>query len=445
MAYVYKTIKKRRDKESGKWVPVLDAKGKQIPHDYFRAEIRMADGERTTVTIPTRNRAEAKRQADLMQLRQDQIRSGDRPSAKQSKPARNIHEVAEEYLRWGECQGGRGGRPWGEIHARNRRHQLNGWRNLLQLKTMNDLQDCLPAVEKECHARLQAGAAGKTVANEVETLKAFILWSITRKYLEANPLEGLGKFDTTPKMIRRVMSHSELTAFMACAPSHLGLLFEVAMCSGLRRKELRSLTPDHVDAERGGLKLDAAWTKNRKGDFQPLPTDLVRRLVEYAATGDAKKQYKLAFRKGAAELMCPDNPLLYVPKSTSTTMHVYLKKAGIPVTTKAGWLDFHVLRVAYINMLIEAGVDPKTLQALARHSTLELTMNVYARTVDDKLRQGVEKVGQMIPNPGSTIISPESGEIRKLNKNATSAEGRGCKENAWCRKQDVARTFFSAP
>ena len=391
------------------------------------------------MTIPCKTRAEAQRQADLLQLKQDQIRAGDRPPPAPNvvKPAKDIREAAEEYLSWGECQGGRGGRPWAKEHARTRRLRIVAWIDRLKLDTMDDLQGILPAVEKECHARLKAGISGKTIKHEAETLTAFIRWAKPRGYIDNNPLEGLGRFNTKQKIKRRVMSREEMAAFMSCVPPHLGLLFEAAICSGLRRNELYSLTPDHLDAKRCGLILEADWTKNRQDGFQPLPRALFERLVAYSKTGDAKEQYRLAFRQGGAKLQCPDEPLLYVPKATATTMDIYLARAGIPKKTKAGKLDFHALRVAYVNMLIEAKVDVKTIQTLARHSTLELTMNVYARAVDEKLRQGVESLGNMIPLPASTITSPEPKGKAGMLKFITPAESEGYKEKSWCREWDL--------
>lgn len=444
MAYVYVTNKTRLDKETGKRIPVLDKKGQPIPHSYFRAEIRKWDGTRTTVTIPCRTRAEAQRQADLLQLKQDQIRAGDRPppSPAIAKPSKDTQEAAEEYLRWGECQGGRGGRPWAKEHARTRRLRLIAWIDRLKLKTMDDLQGILPAVEKQCHERLAAGISGKTIKHEAETLTAFIHWAKPRGHIDNNPLEGLGRFNTKQKIQRRVMNKEEMAALFACLPTHFEMTCEVAMCSGHRKNELYNLTPDHLDHSRCGLILEAEWTKNRKDGFQPLPRDLFSRLVAYSKTGDAKEQYRLAFRQGGAKLQCPDNPLLYVPKATATTIDVYLCKAGIPKVTKAGKLDFHALRVAYINMLIDAGADVKTVQTLARHSTLDLTMNVYARAVDEKLRQGVEMVGNMIPRSAFTITSPEPRKQPKSKKDTTPDEDGGCVENNWCRQQDTVRTFL---
>jgi integrase len=60
-------------------------------------------------------------------------------------------------------------------------------------------------------------------------------------------------------------------------------------------------------------------------------------------------------------------------------------------------LDFHSLRVTYINPVIESGgVSVKEAQELARHATPESTLNVYGRTREERLSQAVEKIAQVL-------------------------------------------------
>jgi integrase len=73
-------------------------------------------------------------------------------------------------------------------------------------------------------------------------------------------------------------------------------------------------------------------------------------------------------------------------------LRVDLEAAGIPYETKDGVCDFHSLRAVYVTELAEAGVDIKSLQTLARHSTPVLTMNVYAKARKPALAAAVEKL-----------------------------------------------------
>ena len=91
-----------------------------------------------------------KRLAGRVQAEHHAIRCGYRPppdTADQSAE-RPFAEVAEEYLRWGESQGGRGGRPWGRGHARMRRSLLTWWQEKLGLSVLADLNSILPEVEQ---------------------------------------------------------------------------------------------------------------------------------------------------------------------------------------------------------------------------------------------------------------------------------------------------------
>lgn len=205
MAHIYQTFRTRINPETGKREPVTNAKGEQVPHKNWRAEIILWTGKRKSVTL-SHNKAEAQRQADRLQVVEDEIRQGLRPPpTKADKAAKRLFdEVAGEYLEWGRVQGGRNGRPWGEHHLRHRRDDMTFWKAELGLEVVGDLLNCLPKVEKMIRRRLDEGKTGKTVANIVESLRSFIIWAKTRKYLDFNPLEGLGRIDTTPKIMRQI-------------------------------------------------------------------------------------------------------------------------------------------------------------------------------------------------------------------------------------------------
>ena len=201
-----------------------------------------------------------------------------------------------EYLAWGEAQGGRGGRPWGATHARNRKTHLRWWESQLGLTILDDVVGVLPRVEKHLRQLQTAGRAGKTIANYAEALGAFCDWCVQRGYLSDDPLQGLAPFDTTPVTRRRAMTADEIgTLLSTCAP-HRRLLLETAFLSGLRANELRNLDVSHLDMERCGLHLDGEWTKNRKSGFQPLPRDLMERLKTLADSGEPVRLYQKNLR-----------------------------------------------------------------------------------------------------------------------------------------------------
>jgi integrase len=67
--------------------------------------------------------------------------------------------------------------------------------------------------------------------------------------------------------------------------------------------------------------------------------------------------------------------------------------AGIPHHDAQGRVvDFHALRTTFVTWLAVSGAHPRSAQALARHGSIDLTMNVYTdlRLVD--LKGAVEKL-----------------------------------------------------
>jgi integrase len=346
----------------------------------------------------TMNKHETGRMAERLEDEHRQIRLGYRPAPKSSDKhrSRSVTDTSAEYLAWGESQGGRGKRAWGKDHARKRRTLLKWWEAKLGLATLTDFDGVLPRFEAALRELQGSGKSGKTLQNYREALCAFCDWAVKRGYLAEDPLKASVGFDTTPKVRRRAMTAEEIQQLLKVCGPQRRLLYEVAFCSGLRAGEIRSLTVRHLDTQAAGLQLDSAWTKNRKPAFQPLPRSLVERLA-------AEAQGKT-----------PDAPLLSVPKQTARAMKADLEAAGIPRWTPEGKLDFHACRVAYVSFILESGASAKEAQALARHSTADLTMNVYAKARHERLSEVTEAVGRIV------ISGPDNADCR--TRQAVGAE-----------------------
>jgi len=69
-----------------------------------------------------------------------------------------------------------------------------------------------------------------------------------------------------------------------------------------------------------------------------------------------------------------------------------------------GLPGFHALRHTFISNLARAGIHPRNAQALARHSTIDLTMNVYTHVAMDDLANDLEA---MTPVLFETAAKPE--------------------------------------
>ncbi len=106
----------------------------------------------------------------------------------------------------------------------------------------------------------------------------------------------------------------------------------------------------------------------------------LERLKAFVASGEPVRLCEKNLRQGSSRREVPPATLLYVPGQAAKIMSKDLAVAGIPEQTASGKLDFHALRTAFVNLVEYGQVSPKEAQDLARHSTPDLTFNVYGRS-----------------------------------------------------------------
>ena len=66
------------------------------------------------------------------------------------------------------------------------------------------------------------------------------------------------------------------------------------------------------------------------------------------------------------------------------------RRLGLP------WMNWQVLRRSYGTWMVEAGADPKAVQAQMRHSRISTTMDIYAQPVPESQRRAVARTMDMV-------------------------------------------------
>ncbi len=113
-------------------------------------------------------------------------------------------------------------------------------------------------------------------------------------------------------------------------------------------------------------------------------------------SGKAAELYAKRPRGRDSDHAAPDEPLLYVPTHPARDIREDLAAAGLNDKGPGGKVDFHALRTAYVTLLLHTDAGLKEAQSLARHSTPDLTFNVYGRTREDRLARLAEAVGEAV-------------------------------------------------
>jgi integrase len=230
------------------------------------------------------------------------------------------------------------------------------------------------------------GTSTQTSNHYLRAIKQFTRWLVRDRRAGDDVLAHLAMLNvsTDRRHDRRPLSETEFAILLKVASAgpvvrrmcgdDRAMLYAVAEYTGLRASELASLTPESFDLEANPptVVVEAAYSKHRRKDVLPLHPSLVALLREWLLERPAGQPVwpgKWAKGKEAGVMLKRD-----------------LKAAEIPYKDDKGrFADFHALRYTFITNLVKSGVTPKLAQMLARHSTIDLTMNVYTSlTVHDQ-------------------------------------------------------------
>jgi integrase len=226
---------------------------------------------------------------------------------------------------------------------------------------------------------------------------SFCAYLIAEGKLHKNPVAEVAKQDTRAdrRYLRRALKPDEVRRLVDAARAHPRLLqrtvgedrawlYTIAYFTGLRKKELNSLTPKSfvLDGPNPLVYLDAPDEKSRRGAELPLPAAILPALRAWLATKP------------------PGRPLWRLTPDASRRMVAKdLEQAGIPYRDERGrYASLHGFRMTRASLLIRAGFDPKTVQAASRHRDVRLTLNVYAEESDGAdVRSAVDHLAAALP------------------------------------------------
>jgi len=195
------------------------------------------------------------------------------------------------------------------------------------------------------------------------------------------------------------LSVEQVRTLLATAQGHrLHPVWVVAATMGLRRGELLGLRWSDVDLDVGTLRvrqtvqrvagqlhlLDAKTEDSEA--VLPLPEATWLTLLEHQER-QAEERVRLAE-------VWHDHGLVF-PSERGTPMEpTNLSRAFANLRESAGLSDvrLHDLRHTVVSLLMEMGVPPHVVQAVARHADVKITLKVYAHANLDAMRQALGKL-----------------------------------------------------
>ncbi|HWA98248.1 MAG TPA: site-specific integrase, partial [Pirellulales bacterium] len=233
---------------------------------------------------------------------------------------------------------------------------------------------------------------------EVTTLNNMLNHGVTWGRIGFNPIAGLKPLahDQRSKE-RRSLSLQEVESLFANSPDYLKPVWRMFMCTGIRRSELVELRFADVDFDRRVVVISAARAKNRRAREIPLDDTIVAELQTLRDQAKARTPAKgTTVTQTASQAAAFSREHVFVTQANTPLRNNLLKrfyaickKAGIDGAEPGGSIDIHSLRVSFATLSLEHGANPKAVQAILGHSTLALTMSVYARATERSKREAI--------------------------------------------------------
>ncbi len=258
----------------------------------------------------------------------------------------------------------------------------------------------------------ERGLSLRTLNKRLVAVKRFIHWLLKEQRIQGNPIAHLNGFNAKldARHERRALSIAEARALIESTQQsqakRLGLsgpdramLYAVALGTGLRRNELASLTRESFDlqADQPTVIVENAYTKNRKRVEQPLPAWLVAMLHPWLTHKRAGERLWPGRLGKTSEVLAKD---AHEARQNCIKRYGSIEDDFLAVVDSEGQrIDFHGLRHSYVTWLVQSGVNPKTAQALARHSTITLTMDRYCHVALRDLSGAVEQLPSLEAKP----------------------------------------------
>jgi integrase len=199
------------------------------------------------------------------------------------------------------------------------------------------------------------------------------------------------------------LSVDQVKKLLAAAEGHrLYPLWVVAATMGLRRGELLGLRWSDVDLDRGTLMI--AQTVQRAGgrlhvqDAKTEGSESVLPLPEITWITILDHQERQRTERERLSEIWHDHGLVF-PSERGTPMEpTNLSRAFANLRAKVGLTDvrLHDLRHTVVSLLMELGVAPHIVQAIARHADVKVTLKIYAHANLDAMRQALSQLDRRL-------------------------------------------------
>ncbi|MDE6997350.1 MAG: site-specific integrase [Oscillospiraceae bacterium] len=257
-------------------------------------------------------------------------------------------------------------------------------------------------IQKLYNSMIKAGLSGKLVQNVSAVLHKALNTAIKQEIIRANPCDGAER----PKVERREikpLSDSEIPLFLAAIDnSPMCNAYALCLFAGLREGECLGLSWKQVDFQRGRITISQQLQQNKAGGCQYF----------LAPTTKSGKPRTIEPPPIAFEYLRAENRLKAGPAWSNQDDLVFTNELGRHYVILTFYKNFkkiaasigrpdarpHDLRHTAATVAIASGADIKSVQDLLGHATASFTLNVYAHTSEQMMKDTAARMQSYYDN-----------------------------------------------
>jgi len=262
------------------------------------------------------------------------------------------------------------------------------------------------------------GLAGSTIRQATTILGTAFQQAVRWGLLAHNPVRNTVRPTGKRQVKIRVFDERDARLFLQAAQSSShGLLFELALVTGMRPEEYLGLTWPDIDWRKGLVQVNKVLVRDRarkgegtgtRGWFHKdtktsasrrtidIPQALLARLrehraaqvVDQEAAGDRYAKHHFVFANRFGE----PSP---TPEFLGKCFRRLLAAAGLP-----GPMRLYDLRHTCATLLLRAGVNAKVVSERLGHASVKITLDTYAQVLPSMQAHAAAQLEGLLYSPG---------------------------------------------
>jgi len=238
-------------------------------------------------------------------------------------------------------------------------------------------------IRRHCKKRLKDVCA-RTINKEVTTLQRMLNWAVDERIIGSNPVGGLPPLPhDVPRKDRRSLTVEECDALLNASLPRWRTIWRCFLTTGMRAGEVTSSRWEDIDWEQRTLTVRKAVAKSARERQIPIDDTLYADLKRLRRQAPEDQQYVFVTKLGT--------PLR---NNVLRALYASCKRAGIETGKDEkgkgfSSVDLHSLRVTFATLAMQNGANPKDVQDILGHSTLDMTLRIYAKATDQGRRSAI--------------------------------------------------------